>query len=94
MPPAALQHSAHLLLDTRLARMSDSDVMNLADSHIGQRERFTMSLAGGIWLSYSGCVLTVPVNVASSMKRDPISCRALTLLGATALSRYTLMKPA
>jgi hypothetical protein len=36
---------------------------------------------------------SVPVNVASSMKRDPSSSRALTLLGATALSRYTLMKP-
>ena len=35
----------------------------------------------------------MPVNVASSMKRDPVSSRALTLLGATALSRYTLMKP-
>jgi hypothetical protein len=35
---AALQHSAHLLLETRLARMSDSDVMELADAQIGHCE--------------------------------------------------------
>lgn len=83
-----VHQAARLLLDAQLGRMPDSDLLSLLDNELGHRTCLSANFEIVCLLEY-----LVPVNSSRSTRTSKACVKAVILMTAVALRRFSLLSP-